>query len=89
MTTTLKRILQPSSPAAMKAERERDKAQTVRDYEAELLARQANMTRLRALRLAKERADMLAAVARRPVNKKAATGVSKLVQAKRRPRAAH
>lgn len=89
MTTTLKHILQPSSLAGMKAERERDKAQAVRDYEAEQLARQANMARLRALRLAKERADTMTAAARRPGAKKAATLVSKLAQAKRRPRTTH
>jgi hypothetical protein len=46
MKTTLKRVPQPSTATAMKAERERDKAQAVRDYEAEQLARQANMARL-------------------------------------------
>ena len=52
--------------AALKAERERDKMQAVRDYEAETLARQANMVRLRALRLAKESADAQATTARQP-----------------------
>lgn len=85
MTMTLKRMSQPS-PAAMKAERERDKAQAVRDYEAEQLARQANMARLRALRLAKERLDALTAAARRPVTKKAAIGVPTLAQARQRSR---
>ncbi len=82
--TTLKRASQPSSAAAIKAERERDKAQAMRDYEAEQLARQANMVRLRALRLAKERADALAAAARRPARKKAATQVSISALAKSR-----
>lgn len=86
MTTTLKRTSQASSAAAMRAERERDKAQAVRDYEAEQLTRQANMARLRALRLAKERADALAIAARRPARKKAATEVSTPAQAKRQPR---
>jgi hypothetical protein len=63
----------PSVAAAAKAERERDKAQAVRDYEAEQLARQANMARLRALRLAKESADARAAKPRRPAKKKAAS----------------
>ena len=76
MKTTLKRVPQPSTVAAMKAERERDKAQAVRDYEAEQLACQANMARLRALRLAKERADAQATTAQRPTRKKAATQVS-------------
>ena len=40
--------------AELKAERERDKIQAMRDYEAETFARQANMIRLRALRLAKK-----------------------------------
>ena len=38
--------------AALKAGRERDRIQATRDYEAGMLARQANMMRLRALRLA-------------------------------------
>jgi hypothetical protein len=58
--------------AELKAERERDKIQAMRDYEAETLARQANMIRLRALRLAKESADAQATTARRPAKKKAA-----------------
>jgi hypothetical protein len=58
--------------AELKAERERDKIQAMRDYEAETLARQANMIRLRALRLAKESADAQATTARRPTKKKAA-----------------
>ena len=74
MTQILKRDPQPFSAVAIKAERERDKAQALRDYEAEQLARQANMTRLRALRLAKERADAQKA-GRRATRKKAATEV--------------
>jgi len=54
--TTLKRDQQLSA-TAKKAERDRDAAQAMRDYEAEKRAAQANMERLRALRLAKERAD--------------------------------
>ena len=46
-----------ATAAALKSERERDKVQAVQDYEEEQRARQANMARLRALRLAKERAD--------------------------------
>ncbi|HET9717766.1 MAG TPA: transcriptional regulator [Pseudolabrys sp.] len=86
MTMTLKRMPQPPSPAAMKAERERDKAQAMRDYQAEQLARQANMARLRDLRLAKERADALAAAARRPATKKASIGVPAPAQPRRRAR---
>jgi hypothetical protein len=86
MTMTLKRISPPSSQAAMKAERERDKAQAMRDYQAEQLARQTNMARLRDLRLAKELADALAAAARRLVTKKASNGVSTLAHARRRVR---
>jgi hypothetical protein len=86
MTMTLKRIPQPSSPVAMKAERERDKAQAMLDYQAEQFARQANMARLRDLRLAKERTDALAAAARRLVTKKAEIGVSTLAHARRRVR---
>lgn len=66
--------------AALKAERERDKIQAMRDYEAETLARQANMVRLRALRLAKESADAQATTARRPAKKNAANRLSILIQ---------
>jgi len=54
--TTLKRDQQLSA-TAKKAERDRDAAQAMREYEAENRATQANMARLRELRLAKERAD--------------------------------
>lgn len=54
--TTLKSDQQLSA-IAKKAERERDAAQAMREYEAEKRATQANMERLRELRLAKERAD--------------------------------
>ena len=83
MTTTLKTVAQPISAAAMKAERERDAAQAMRDYEAEQSTRQANMERLRALRLAKERTDALMTAARRLRAKTAAKA-----QAKGRQRAA-
>jgi len=79
---TLKRTSQPPSPASVKAERERDKAQAMRDYESEQLARLANMARLRALRLAKERAGALATTARRPVSNKTGPEVSTSAQAK-------
>jgi hypothetical protein len=52
--TTLK--VNNYAAAALKAERERDKIQAMRDYEAETLARQANMMRLRALRLPRKTA---------------------------------
>jgi hypothetical protein len=68
--------------AALKGERERDKIQAMRDYEAETLARQANMVRLRALRLAKESADAQAITVRRPAEKKAANRLSVLTQAR-------
>ncbi len=45
------------SIAIKKAERDSDKAEAMREYQAERLAAQANMARLRALRLAKEGAD--------------------------------
>lgn len=44
------------SPAAIKAERARDAAQAMRDYQAEQARIEANTARLRALRLAKEAA---------------------------------
>jgi len=58
--------------AALKAERERDKIQAMQEYEAETLARQANMMRLRALRLANENGDAPATTAPRLAKKKAA-----------------
>lgn len=57
--------------AAQKAERERDKTQAMRDYQAEINARQANMARLRALRLAKEGADAQSTNVARPAKKNA------------------
>ena len=71
---------------ALKAERDRDKMQAMRDYEAETLARQANMVRLRALRLAKESAEAQATTARRPAKKKAANRLSILTQNRGRKR---
>jgi hypothetical protein len=47
-----------SARATQKEERERDQALAMREYEAEKLAVRANMERLRALRLAKEAANM-------------------------------
>ncbi len=47
-------VEQRSATAAAKAERQRELAQAMRDYEAEKLAVLANMARLRDLRLRKE-----------------------------------
>jgi len=69
---TLKGIKQVSTAAALKAERERDMAQAMRDYVDEQRARRDNMARLRALRLAKERAESKATAAPRSAKKKAA-----------------
>ncbi len=55
--TTLKSDQEKAIAAAKKVDREREQAQAMRDYEAEKRAVQANMIRLRALRLARERAD--------------------------------
>ena len=57
--TTLKREQSPSA-LVKKAERDRDAAQAMREYEAEKRAAQANMMRLREMRLAKERAEVKA-----------------------------
>ena len=43
-----------SLAAAAKADRQREKTEAMRDYQAERVAAHANMARLRALRLAKE-----------------------------------
>jgi hypothetical protein len=67
--TTLKPY---TKAAALKGERERDKAQAMRDYEAEGHARHANLMRLRALRLARESAAAQTTPALRPIKKKAA-----------------
>jgi hypothetical protein len=67
--TTLKSDQQKSNAAAQKAERERDQAQALRDYEAEKRAAHANMMRLRVLRLAKERADAQTTTIRIQANK--------------------
>jgi hypothetical protein len=70
--STMTTVKPNSNAAALKAERERDKAQAMREYEAEAQARQANMMRLRALRLARENALAQAAPARRPIKKRQA-----------------
>ena len=62
-----------SPMAAAKAERARDQTEAVREYQAEKLASQANMARLRALRLAKESADSQPPVTPRPAKRKAAS----------------
>ena len=53
----LKTDQQKLKAAAQRAERERDAAQAVQDYEAKQRAVHTNMMRLRALRLAKGRVD--------------------------------
>jgi hypothetical protein len=69
LVVTLRSVKQ-SPIAAAKAERERDKMQAMRDYEAKKLASQANMARLRALRLAKECTNSQAPSAQRPAKGK-------------------
>jgi hypothetical protein len=59
--------------AAAKAERERDKTEAMREYQAEKLASRANMARLRAVRLANENADPQPPAAQRPPKRKAAS----------------
>lgn len=63
---TSKAVKQTSSAAAVKAQRERDMAQAMQDYEKEQSARLTNMARLRALRLEKERAQSKAISTPRP-----------------------
>ena len=69
---TSKAVKQTSTAAALKVERERDMAQAMQDYETEQSARIANMARLRALRLEKERAESKAASASPSAKKKKA-----------------
>ncbi len=69
----LKHVKQTSTAADLKAERDRDMAQAMQDYENEQCARLANMARLRALRLEKECAESNAAAPRLAKKKKAAT----------------
>ncbi len=71
--TTSTAVKQAPTAAALKAERKRDMAQAMRDYENEQRMRLANMQRLRALRLAKERAESKTTMARPAKKKKAAT----------------
>ena len=61
---------QRSARATLKEERERDQALAMREYEAEKLAVRANMERLRALRLAKEAANMQHRKDEKPPKKK-------------------
>ena len=65
--TTLK--VNNHAAAALKAVRERDRIQATHDYEAETLARQANMMRLRALRLANDNVAAPATTVRRLAKK--------------------
>ena len=66
----LKPVKQTSTAAALKAERDRDMAQAMQDYENEQWARLANMARLRALRLENVRAELTAAAPRSAKKKK-------------------
>ncbi len=77
MATTMKDVQQRSMAAATNAERARDKAQALREYEAEKRARDANTARLRALRLAKEASEMQDAKTQAPsrTRKKAASAI--------------
>lgn len=68
----MKAVKQASTAAALKAEREQDMAQAMRDYENEQRMRLANMARLRALRLEKERAESQATAAPQSAKKKKA-----------------
>lgn len=67
--TTLKPY---TNASALKNERDLDKAQAMREYEAEGRARHANMMRLRALRVARESAAAQTKPAGQPIKKKAA-----------------
>jgi len=69
---TIFQDVKQSLVAAAKVEREREKTEAMREYQAEKLASQANMARLRALRLAKERTDSELQAAQRPAKRKAA-----------------
>jgi hypothetical protein len=69
----LKHVKQTSTAADLKAERDRDMAQAMQDYENEQCAHLANMARLRALRLEKERAQSKPVAPRSAKKKKAAT----------------
>ena len=66
----LKAVKQTSTAADLKAERDRDMAQAMQDYENEQCTRLANMARLRALRLEKERAQSKTAAPRSAKKKK-------------------
>jgi len=59
--------------AAAKAERERDKSEAMREYQTEKLASQANMARLRALRLAKESSESQPQAVARTAKRKTAS----------------
>ena len=62
-----------SSIAALKADREREKTEAMREYQAEKIASLTNMARLRARRLAKENTDSQLQAAQRPAKRKTAT----------------
>ena len=75
---------QRAAISAVKADRERDKAEAMREYQAERLAAQANFTRLRALRQARESAQAAAAAAAPPA-KPAKTAKKKAVRRTAKP----
>jgi hypothetical protein len=62
---------QRTAAAALKEQRARDGAQALREYAAERAAIQARTARLRALRLAKEAADLEKAKAAPPAKSRA------------------
>jgi hypothetical protein len=70
-----------SLAAAVKADRAREKTEAMRDYQAGKVAAQANMARLRALRLAKESIKESTAAqphaAPRPAKRKSASRVKR------------
>jgi hypothetical protein len=69
----LKGVRQASTAATLKGERDREMTQAMQEYKDEQRARQANMARLRALRLAREYTESKATAAPQSAKKKAAT----------------
>jgi hypothetical protein len=72
-----------STMAAAKADREREKTEAMREYQAGKVAAQANMARLRALRLAKESTASPPQAAPRPAPRKATARPAKRKTASR------
>jgi hypothetical protein len=80
---SIKTIEQQAAATAKKAERERDATKAMREYQAESARIDANMARLRAMRLEKEARDAQSQAVAKPAAKKTAPGAAKPARVRR------